>query len=111
MASIAAVESARAQSERDIVLIKHSANQGVGGAQAEHERQGAAGHRLTGAMTVALLGRRGAAAGLAWGGAAESLGGGAGQVMLPSLMTVRPRMASSSILTSMVPSPFGLRLA
>src|SRR5690606_26637863 len=37
-------------------------------------------------------------------GAATCFGGGGGQVMLPSLMTVRPRMASSSMLTLMVPS-------
>ena len=40
----------------------------------------------------------------AFAGAAGSLGGGAGQVTAPSLMTVRPRMASSSMLTSMTPS-------
>src|SRR5512137_1379256 len=47
-----------------------------------------------------------AAAGLAAGaaGAAASFGGGAGQVMAPSLITVRPRIASSSMLTSMLPS-------
>ena len=45
----------------------------------------------------------GMAAGLAAGGAG-SLRGGGGQVMLPSLTTVRPRMASSSILTLMTPS-------
>src|SRR3990167_9539077 len=43
-----------------------------------------------------------AAAGLA--GAAGSLGAGGGQVILPSLMTVRPRMASSSMLTLILPS-------
>src|SRR3989338_9231010 len=43
-----------------------------------------------------------AAAGLA--GAAGSFGAGAGQVTVPSLMTVRPRMASSSMLTLMMPS-------
>src|SRR5664279_2725597 len=37
-------------------------------------------------------------------GAAGNLGAGAGQVMLPSLVTVKPRMASSSMLTSMMPS-------
>src|ERR1035437_9567666 len=42
-----------------------------------------------------------AAAGLGTGG---SFGAGAGQVTKPSLMTVRPRMASSSILTLMMPS-------
>src|SRR5512133_655362 len=47
----------------------------------------------------------GAAAGLAAaGGVAATLGAGAGQVMLPSLVTVRPRMASSSMLTLMMPS-------
>src|SRR5689334_9342373 len=47
----------------------------------------------------------GAAAGLAAaGGGAGTLSGGAGQVMAPSLMTVRPRMASSSMLTLMTPS-------
>src|SRR3569832_202799 len=43
----------------------------------------------------------GAAAGLA--GAAESFGGG-GQVMLPSLITVAPRITSSSMLTLRTPS-------
>ena len=47
----------------------------------------------------------GAAAGLAaCGGAAGNLGGGGGHVMAPSLMTVRPRIASSSMLTLMTPS-------
>ena len=41
--------------------------------------------------------------GFAAGGAA-SLGAGGGQVTSPFLMTVRPRMASSSMLTSMMPS-------
>ena len=51
------------------------------------------------------LGAGGGIAGLAACGAtAGSLGGGAGQVTAPSLMTVRPRMASSSMLTSMTPS-------
>src|ERR1035437_9674335 len=45
----------------------------------------------------------GAAAGLA-AGAAAILSAGAGQVMAPSLVTVRPRMASSSMLTLMMPS-------
>ena len=45
-----------------------------------------------------------AAAGFAAAGAATGLGAGGGQVMLPSLMTVRPRMASSSMLTLMMPS-------
>ena len=44
-----------------------------------------------------------AAAGLG-GATAGSLGGGGGQVTVPSLMTVRPRMASSSMFTSMTPS-------
>src|SRR5215213_2108594 len=35
-----------------------------------------------------------------------SFGAGGGHVMPPSLMTVRPRMASSSMLTSMRPSFF-----
>src|ERR671922_3119424 len=43
-----------------------------------------------------------AAAGL--GGAAESLGGGGGQVTVPSLITVVPRITSSSMLTLMRPS-------
>src|SRR5512146_2778559 len=49
----------------------------------------------------------GAAAGLAsagLGAAAGSFGAGAGQVISPSLMTVRPRIASSSMLTLMLPS-------
>ena len=57
-----------------------------------------------GALASPCLGAlAGIAAGLAAGGAG-SLSGGGGQVMLPSLMTVRPRMASSSILTLMTPS-------
>src|SRR5689334_25241745 len=44
----------------------------------------------------------GLAAGLATG--AGTFGAGAGQVMLPSLITVSPRMASSSMLTLMTPS-------
>src|SRR6185295_2359526 len=44
----------------------------------------------------------GAAAGLA--GAAGSFGAGGGHVIVPSLITVRPRMASSSMLTLMTPS-------
>src|SRR5512145_3454086 len=51
-----------------------------------------------------LAGAAAAAAGFAWGGAAGSLGAGGGQVISPSLMTVRPRMASSSMLTLMTPS-------
>ena len=43
------------------------------------------------------------AAGLGGGGAA-CFSGGAGQVTSPSLMTVRPRMASSSMLTLTTPS-------
>src|SRR5512145_606954 len=43
-----------------------------------------------------------AAAGFAAG--AGSFGAGAGQVTSPFLMTVRPRMASSSMLTLMLPS-------
>src|SRR5450830_579864 len=51
------------------------------------------------------LGLATTAAGLAAAtGAATTLGAGAGQVMLPSLVTVRPRMASSSMLTLMMPS-------
>ena len=42
------------------------------------------------------------AAGL--GSAAESLGGGGGQVTAPSLITVVPRITSSSMLTLMTPS-------
>src|SRR6185369_3949122 len=38
------------------------------------------------------------------GGAAESLGAGGGQVMLPSLTTVVPRITSSSMLTLNLPS-------
>src|SRR5512135_2288550 len=45
----------------------------------------------------------GITAGLAAAGSGCARGGG-GQVMLPSLITVRPRMASSSILTLMTPS-------
>src|SRR4051812_41815894 len=44
-----------------------------------------------------------AVAGLA-AGAAESFGGGGGQVMVPSLITVVPRITSSSMLTWMRPS-------
>src|SRR5574343_1493949 len=44
-----------------------------------------------------------AAAGLG-AGAGATFGAGAGQVTLPSLMTVSPRMASSSIFTSATPS-------
>src|SRR4051794_33030920 len=44
----------------------------------------------------------GFAAGL--GGAAESLGGGGGQVIAPSLITVVPRITSSSMLTLIAPS-------
>src|SRR5437870_13837892 len=39
-----------------------------------------------------------------FGGAAESLGGGGGQVILPSLITVGPRITSSSLLTLKTPS-------
>src|SRR5262245_7594861 len=38
------------------------------------------------------------------GGAAEIFGAGGGHVMTPSLTTVVPRITSSSMLTSMVPS-------
>src|SRR5512137_208663 len=55
-----------------------------------------------GALASPCLGALGIA-GLAGGGAA-SLSAGGGQVTLPSLMTVRPRMASSSMLTLMTPS-------
>jgi len=55
-----------------------------------------------------LAGDAGAAAGFACGAAAGSLGGGGGHVMAPSLTTVRPRRASSSMLTLMTPV---LRLA
>src|SRR5215510_3229864 len=48
-----------------------------------------------GAATAVVLG---------FGGTAGSLGGGAGHVTSPCLSTVRPRMASSSKLTLMVPS-------
>src|SRR4051812_34767625 len=44
-----------------------------------------------------------AATGLA-GGAAEAFGGGGGHVIVPSLITVVPRITSSSILTSSLPS-------
>ncbi len=37
-------------------------------------------------------------------GAGACLSGGAGQVMAPSLTTVRPRIASSSMLTTATPS-------
>src|SRR5690606_13294700 len=46
----------------------------------------------------------GVAAALGLAGAAGSLGGGAGQVSSPSRITVRPRIASSSKLTRMLPS-------
>src|ERR687887_836603 len=48
----------------------------------------------------------GAAAGLAagLGGAAESFGGGGGQVTVPSLITVVPRITSSSMFTLRRPS-------
>src|SRR5260221_6437048 len=39
-----------------------------------------------------------------FGGAAESLGAGGGQVIAPSLITVVPRITSSSMLTTIVPS-------
>src|SRR5512143_3303157 len=45
-----------------------------------------------------------AVAGFACGAAAGSLSGGGGQVMAPSFTTVKPRMASSSMLTLMMPS-------
>jgi len=45
----------------------------------------------------------GFAAGLA-GGAAESFGGGGGHVIAPSLITVVPRITSSSMLTLITPS-------
>jgi uncharacterized membrane protein YfcA len=45
-----------------------------------------------------------AAAGLALGGAAGSLGAGGGHVTSPSLTTVSPRIASSSMLTLITPS-------
>src|SRR6185369_1661287 len=38
------------------------------------------------------------------GGAGGTFGGGGGQVITPSLMTVRPRIASSSMLTLITPS-------
>src|SRR5512138_1042545 len=38
------------------------------------------------------------------GAAAGSFGAGGGHVILPSLITVRPRMASSSMLTLITPS-------
>src|SRR3954471_4804845 len=47
-------------------------------------------------------GGAGFAAGLA--GAAATFGAGAGQVTAPSLITVRPRIASSSMLTLITPS-------
>src|SRR5213595_1927124 len=46
----------------------------------------------------------GFAAGFAAG--AATFGGGGGHVIVPSLITVRPRIASSSILTSTTPSFF-----
>src|SRR3569623_3696665 len=49
------------------------------------------------------LGAATGAAGLAAGGAAILIGGG-GHVTVPSLITVRPRIASSSMLTLMTPS-------
>ena len=54
------------------------------------------------ALTPFGAGTGGFATGL--GGAADSFGAGGGQVMRPSLITVRPRMASSSMLTLMTPS-------
>src|SRR5262245_24388470 len=52
-----------------------------------------------------LLAAGRAAAGLAVaGGAAEILGAGGGHVTTPSFTTVVPRMTSSSMLTSMMPS-------
>src|SRR5689334_4345396 len=39
-----------------------------------------------------------------FGGAGATFGAGGGQVMLPSLITVSPRMASSSMLTLITPS-------
>ena len=39
-----------------------------------------------------------------FGGAGATFGAGGGQVTLPSLITVSPRMASSSMLTLMTPS-------
>ena len=45
-----------------------------------------------------------AAAGLAAGLGAAGASGGAGQVISPSLITVRPRIASSPMLTLMTPS-------
>src|SRR5664279_3701898 len=57
-----------------------------------------------GALASPCLGAlTGMAAGLAAGGAG-SLRAGGGQVIVPSLITVRPRMASSSMLTLMTPS-------
>src|SRR5258708_9032582 len=47
-------------------------------------------------------GGAGLAAGV--GGAADSLGGGGGQVIAPCLITVVPRITSSSMLTLIVPS-------
>src|SRR6266542_1554494 len=57
-----------------------------------------------GALASPCLGAlAGMAAGLA-AGAGATLGAGGGQVMLPAFTTVRPRMASSSMLTLMSPS-------
>src|SRR5262245_43483452 len=56
-----------------------------------------------GAVDSPCLGA-GALAATGFAAGAGSLIGGGGQVMLPSLTTVRPRMASSSMLTLMTPS-------
>src|SRR5688572_26905235 len=58
-----------------------------------------------GAPWPCALGAGTAAAGLAaCAGAAGNLGAGGGQVTSPFLMTVSPRMASSSMLTLILPS-------
>jgi hypothetical protein len=75
------------------------------GGDGEHDGQLAGRHRFAGgAMAVAALLGGGCRGGRLGGGAAGSLGGGGGQVTSPSLITVRPRIASSSMLTLMTPS-------
>ena len=81
-------------------------NQNSDRADAEHDRERLARHRLGRAVAVPFLRRGGTGGGRlgAAGGAADSFGGGGGQVTSPSLMTVVPRITSSSMLTSMTPS-------
>ena len=66
---------------------------------------------MTIAVLATVLGPQVTKGGYAWilaalvvGAAAGSFGAGAGHVTAPSLMMVRPRIASSSILTLMTPS-------